>query len=109
LNEDFKRHLDAGSVEDALRVGTEILRRRQPVDVLIGMAQLRAARGEEKEACRLLSAAAVVGGDRGRVWSEISRVAGLLGARGRSIRQLARKESLRAQMSHHSARLRKPD
>lgn len=109
LNEDFKRHLDAGSVEDALRVGTEILRRRQPVDVLIGMAQLRAARGEEKEACRLLSAAAVVGGDRGRVWAEIARVAGLLGARGRSIRQLARKESLRAQVSHHSARLRKTD
>ncbi|MFC8394370.1 glycosyltransferase family 4 protein [Streptomyces sp. NPDC057238] len=109
LNEDFKRHVGAGNVEDALRVGTEILRRRQPVDVLIGMAELRAARGQAKEACRLLAAAAVVGGDRGRVWSEISRVAALLGPRGRAIRQLARKESVRAQVTHHSARLRKGD
>ncbi|GHB43514.1 hypothetical protein GCM10010377_37830 [Streptomyces viridiviolaceus] len=109
LNEDFKRHVSTGNVEDALRVGTEILRRRQPVDVLIGMAELRAARGQAKEACQLLAAAAIVGGDRGRVWSEISRVAALLGARGRAIRQLARKESMRAQVTHHSARLRKGD
>ncbi|GAA2254701.1 hypothetical protein GCM10010415_13880 [Streptomyces atrovirens] len=107
--DDFKRHATAGNVEDALRVGTEILRRRQPVDVLIGMAELRAARNETKEACRLLAAAAIAGGDRGRVWAEIARVSALLGARGRAIRQIARKESIRAQVSHHSARLRKTD
>ncbi|MEU4980367.1 glycosyltransferase family 4 protein [Streptomyces sp. NPDC021969] len=109
LNEDFKRHVATGNVEDALRVGTEILRRRQPVDVLIGMAELQAARGRTGEACRLLAAAAIAGGDRGRVWSEISRVAALLGPRGRAIRQLARRESVRAQVTHHSARLRKGD
>ncbi|MEU3730465.1 glycosyltransferase family 4 protein [Streptomyces sp. NPDC033538] len=109
LNEDFKRHVGKGNIEDALRVGTEILRRRQPVDVLIGMAELRAGRGQTKEACQLLAAAAIAGGDRGRVWAEISRVAALLGARGRAIRQLARRESVRAQVTHHSARLRKGD
>ncbi|CQR62259.1 Hypothetical Protein sle_27980 [Streptomyces leeuwenhoekii] len=107
LNEDFKRHMRSGNVEDALRVGTEILRRRQPVDVLIGMAELRAGRGQAKEACQLLAAAAIAGGDRGRVWSEIARVAALLGPRGRSIRLLARRESVRAQVTTHSARLRK--
>ncbi|MEU6087614.1 glycosyltransferase family 4 protein [Streptomyces sp. NPDC047085] len=108
LAEDFTRHFTAGRHDEALRVGTEILRRRQPVDVLIGMAEIRAARGDADEAFRLLSAAAIAGGDRGRVWSEISRVAGDLGARGRAIRQLARKESIRIDLANRSARLLKP-
>lgn len=109
LAEDFTRHFDAGRHDDALRVGTEILRRRQPVDVLIGMAEIRARRGESEEACRLLSAAAIAGGDRARVWTEVARVANLLGPRGRSIRQLARKEAVRVQLGNHSARLLKSD
>ncbi|MFH9819146.1 hypothetical protein [Streptomyces sp. NPDC017230] len=56
---------------------------------------------------RLLAAAAIAGGGRGRVRAEISRVAAPLGTRGRAIRQLAREESVRAQVTHHSARLRK--
>ncbi|MER6219832.1 glycosyltransferase family 4 protein [Streptomyces sp900105755] len=109
LNEDFARHFTAGRQDEALRVGWEILRRRQPVDVLIGMAEIRASRGETDGALRLLSAAAIAGGDRGRVWSEISRVAGDLGARGRAIRQLARKESIRIELANRSARLLKSD
>ncbi|MFI5793361.1 glycosyltransferase family 4 protein [Streptomyces sp. NPDC051677] len=109
LAEDFARHFDAGRHDDALRVGTEILRRRQPVDVLIGMAEIQAGRGEPEEACRLLSAAAIAGGDRARVWSEVARVANLLGPRGRSIRQLARKEAVRVQLGNQSARLLKSD
>lgn len=109
LAEDFTRHFRAGKHEEALRVGTEILRRRQPVDVLIGMAEIRARRGNVKDACQLLSAAAIAGGDRARVWSEVARVAGLLGARGRAIRQLARKESIRIELGNRSARLLKSD
>ncbi|MEV6616112.1 glycosyltransferase family 4 protein [Streptomyces sp. NPDC051051] len=107
LIEDFVRHVTAGRDDDALRVGTEILRHRQPVDVLVGMAEIRAGRGEADEACRLLSAAAVAGGDRAQVWTEIARVAGLLGARGRSVRQLARRESVRIRLGSRSARLLK--
>ncbi|MFJ4689915.1 glycosyltransferase family 4 protein [Streptomyces sp. NPDC088766] len=107
LIEDFVRHVTAGRDDDALRVGTEILRHRQPVDVLVGMAEIRAGRGEADEACRLLSAAAVAGGDRAQVWTEIGRVAGLLGARGRSVRQLARRESVRIRLGSRSARLLK--
>ncbi|MFD7131321.1 glycosyltransferase [Streptomyces sp. NPDC059894] len=109
LTEDFTRHFEAGKHDDALRVGTEILRRRQPVDVLIGMAEIRARRGEVKEACRLLSAAAIAGGERARVWTEVARVANLLGTRGRSIRQLARREAVRVQLGNRSARLLKSD
>ncbi|SER37586.1 Glycosyl transferases group 1 [Streptomyces sp. yr375] len=109
LAEDFVRHFTAGRHDDALRVGTEILRRRQPVDVLVGMAEIRARRGEPEEACRLLAAAAIAGGDRARVWTEVARVADLLGARGRSIRQLARKEAVRVQLGNHSSRLLKSD
>ncbi|ARP71942.1 hypothetical protein LK07_21685 [Streptomyces pluripotens] len=109
LAEDFARHFKAGKHDDALRVGTEILRRRQPVDVIIGMAEIRARRGQIREACQLLSAAAIAGGDRGRVWTEVARVADLLGARGRSIRQLARKEAVRIQLGKRSARLLKPE
>jgi hypothetical protein len=109
LAEDFTRHFTAGKHDDALRVGTEILRRRQPVDVLIGMAEIRSGRGDVDEACRLLSAAAIAGGDRMRVWSEIYRVAGGLGARGKAIRQLARKESIRIDLANRSARLLKSD
>ncbi|GAA3297588.1 hypothetical protein GCM10020295_30790 [Streptomyces cinereospinus] len=109
LAEDFARHFKAGKDDEALRVGTEILRRRQPVDVLIGMAEIRARRGDVKEACRLLSAAAIAGGERARVWSEVARVAALLGTRGRSIRQLARKESIRIELGNRSARLLKSD
>ncbi|MFG2359634.1 glycosyltransferase [Streptomyces sp. NPDC048521] len=109
LAEDFTRHFTKGRQDDALRVGTEILRRRQPVDVLIGMAEIRASRGNVDEACRLLSAAAIAGGDRGRVWSEISRVAGDLGPRGKSIRQLARREAIRIDLANRSARLLKSD
>ncbi|MCF4140029.1 glycosyltransferase family 4 protein [Streptomyces sp. Tue 6430] len=107
LIEDFVRHVTAGRDDDALRVGAEILRHRQPVDVLVGMAEIRAGRGEADEACRLLSAAAVAGGDRAQVWTEIARVAGLLGARGRSVRQLARRESVRLRIGSRSARLLK--
>ncbi|MBG0852981.1 glycosyltransferase family 4 protein [Streptomyces spinoverrucosus] len=109
LAEDFTRHFKAGKHDEALRVGTEILRRRQPVDVLMGMAEIRAQRGDVKEACRLLSAAAIAGGDRARVWSEVARVAALLGTRGRAIRQLARKESIRIELGNRSARLLKSD
>ncbi|MCX3059342.1 glycosyltransferase family 4 protein [Streptomyces beihaiensis] len=109
LAEDFTRHFKAGRHQDALRVGEEILRRRQPVDVLIGMAEIRARQGESEKACRLLAAAAVAGGDRGRVWSEVARVAPLLGARGKAIRQLARRESLRIGVGNRSARLLKAD
>ncbi|MFG2885994.1 hypothetical protein ACGFYV_27480 [Streptomyces sp. NPDC048297] len=109
LAEDFNRHFTKGKYDDALRVGTEILRRRQPVDVLIGMAEIRASRGDVDEACQLLSAAAIAGGDRARVWSEVARVAEKLGSRGRSIRQLARKESLRIQLGNRSGRLLKLD
>jgi hypothetical protein len=109
LAEDFARHFDAGRHDDALRVGAEILRRRQPVDVLVGMAEIQARRGESEEACRLLSAAAIAGGDRARLWSEVARVANLLGPRGRSIRQLARKEAVRVQLGNRSARLLKSD
>jgi glycosyltransferase involved in cell wall biosynthesis len=109
LTEDLARHLKSGRQDDALRVGTEILRRRQPVDVLIGMAEIRARRGETGDACRLLSAAAIAGGDRSKVWAEIARVAGLLGTRGRSIRQLARKEAVRIQVSNRSARILKSE
>ncbi|MEU9664950.1 glycosyltransferase family 4 protein [Streptomyces bobili] len=105
--EDFTRHLAAGRHDDALRVGEEILCRRQPVDVLVGMAEIRAGRGEAEEACRLLSAAAIVGGDRARVWAEIGRIADLLGARGRSVRQLARRESVRLRIGNQAARLLK--
>ncbi|MGV9554172.1 glycosyltransferase family 4 protein [Streptomyces sp. NPDC003401] len=107
LIEDFVRHVTAGREEDALRVGAEILRRRQPVDVLVGMAEIRAGRGEADEACRLLSAAAVAGGDRAQVWTEIARVADLLGARGRSVRQFARRESARIRLGGRAARLLK--
>jgi glycosyltransferase involved in cell wall biosynthesis len=106
---DFDRHLSQGKDDDALRVGTEILRRRQPVDVIVGMAEIRARRGDVEEACRLLSAAAIAGGDRARVWSEVARVATLLGTRGRSIRQLARKEAVRIQFGNRSARLLKSE
>ncbi|MFF8193739.1 glycosyltransferase family 4 protein [Streptomyces bobili] len=105
--EDFTRHLAAGRHDDALRVGEEILCRRQPVDVLVGMAEIRAGRGEAEEACRLLSAAAIVGGDRARVWTEIGRIADLLGARGRPVRQLARRESVRLRIGNQAARLLK--
>lgn len=109
LAEDFTRHFEAGRFDDALRVGTEILRRRQPVDVLIGMAEIRARRDDVKAACRLLSAAGIAGGDRARVWTEIARVAALMGPRGRSIRQLARKEAVRLQLGNRSARLLKSE
>lgn len=109
LTKDFDRHFAAGKHDDALRVGTEILRRRQPVDVIIGMAEIRARRGDIGEACRLLSAAAIAGGDRARVWTEVARVAALLGTRGRSIRQLARKEAVRIQLGNRSARLLKSE
>ncbi|MEU6239736.1 glycosyltransferase family 4 protein [Streptomyces sp. NPDC047024] len=109
LAEDFTRHFQAGRHDDALRVGTEILRRRQPVDVLVGMAEIRARRNQPAEACRLLAAAAIAGGDRGRVWAEVARVANLLGARGRAIRQLARKESVRIQLGNRSSRLLKSE
>ncbi|MEV6405843.1 glycosyltransferase family 4 protein [Streptomyces bobili] len=105
--EDFTRHLTAGRHDDALRVGEEILLHRQPVDVLLGMAGIRAGRGEAEEACRLLAAAAIVGGDRARVWTEIGRIAELLGARGRSVRQLARRESVRLRIGNQAARLLK--
>ncbi|MGX1271953.1 glycosyltransferase family 4 protein [Streptomyces phaeoluteigriseus] len=105
--EDFTRHLAAGRHDDALRVGEDILCRRQPVDVLVGMAEIRAGRGEAEEACRLLSAAAIAGGDRARVWTEIGRIAGLLGARGRSVRQLARRESVRLRIGGQAARVLK--
>jgi hypothetical protein len=62
-----------------------------------------------KEACQLLSAAAIAGGDRARVWSEIARVASQLGNRGRSIRQLARKEAIRIEFGNRSARLLKSE
>ncbi|MFJ9720205.1 glycosyltransferase family 4 protein [Streptomyces sp. NPDC101213] len=107
LIEDFVRHVTAGRDDDALRVGAEILRHRQPVDVLVGMAEIRAGRGEADEACRLLSAAAVAGGDRAQVWTEVARVAGLLGARGRSVRQFARRESVRLRIGSRAARLLK--
>ncbi|USQ83128.1 glycosyltransferase family 4 protein [Streptomyces phaeoluteigriseus] len=107
LIEDFTRHLTAGRHDDALRVGEEILCRRQSVDVLVGMAEIRAGRGEAEEACRLLSAAAIAGGDRARVWTEIGRIADLLGARGRSVRQLARRESVRLRIGNQAARLLK--
>jgi glycosyltransferase involved in cell wall biosynthesis len=109
LTENFTRHFEAGKYDDALRVGTEILRRRQPVDVIVGMAEIRARRGDVAEACRLLSAAAIAGGDRARVWTEVARVAGLLGTRGRSIRQLARREAVRIQLGNRSARLLKSE
>ncbi|MFK0103508.1 glycosyltransferase [Streptomyces sp. NPDC091217] len=109
LAEDFTRHFAAGRQDEALRVGTEILRRRQPVDVLIGMAEIRASRGDTDEAFRLLSAAAIAGGERGRVWSEISRVAGNIGARGKAIRQIARKEAIRIDLANRSARLLKSE
>lgn len=109
LAEDFTRHFEKGQHDDALRVGTEILRRRQPVDILLGMAEIRAGRGQIEEASRLLSAAAIAGGERARVWTEVARVAGLLGTRGRSIRQLARKEAVRIQVGNRSARLLKSE
>ena len=109
LAEDFARHFEKGRHDDALRVGTEILRRRQPVDILLGMAEIRARRGQTGEASRLLSAAAIAGGERARVWTEVARVAGLLGSRGRSIKQLARKEAVRIQVGNRSARLLKSE
>jgi hypothetical protein len=109
LAEDFARHFEKGRHDDALSVGTEILRRRQPVDVLLGMAEIRARRGQTGEACRLLSAAVLAGGERARVWTEVARVAGLLGTRGRAIRQLARKEAVRIQVGNRSARLLKSE
>ena len=109
LAEDFARHFEKGRHDDALRVGTEILRRRQPVDILLGMAEIRARRGQTGEACRLLSAAVLAGGERARVWTEVARVAGLLGTRGRAIRQLARKEAVRIQVGNRSARLLKSE
>ncbi|MEU6350015.1 glycosyltransferase family 4 protein [Streptomyces sp. NPDC047072] len=108
LAEDFTRHMEKGQHDDALRVGTEILRRRQPVDVLVGMAEIRARRGQTEDAVKLLSAAAIAGGERARVWTEVARVAELLGARGRSIRSLARKEAVRIQVGNRSARLLAP-
>ncbi|GGL76096.1 hypothetical protein GCM10010129_19690 [Streptomyces fumigatiscleroticus] len=109
LTEDFARHFAKGQHDDALRVGTEILRRRQPVDVILGMAEIRALRGDVKEASRLLSAAAIAGGERARVWTEVARVAELLGSRGRSVRQLARKEAIRIQLANRSARILKSE
>ncbi|MGW0826176.1 glycosyltransferase family 4 protein [Streptomyces sp. NPDC002845] len=109
LAEDFNRHFKAGNHDDALRVGTEILRRRQPAGILLGMAEIAALRGDVDKACELLAAAALSGGERARVWSEIGRLAALLGTRGRAIRQLARRESLRIQLSNHSSRLLKSD
>lgn len=77
--------------------------------MVMSMAEIRARRGQIGEACRLLSAAAIAGGERAKVWTEVVRVAGLLGPRGRSIRRLARKEAVRIQVGNRSARLLKSE
>ncbi|MFF3565691.1 glycosyltransferase family 4 protein [Streptomyces sp. NPDC002574] len=104
LTEDFVEHFKAGRDEDALRVGAEILRRRQPADVVIGMAEIRARRGEKAAALSLLAALACVGGTRSWAWSEIARVAGLLGPEGRAVYRMARREALRIKLANRAAR-----
>ncbi|MDX3238023.1 glycosyltransferase family 4 protein [Streptomyces sp. ME03-5709C] len=104
MTEDFVEHFTAGRDEDALRVGAEILRRRQPADVVIGMAEIRARRGETSAALNLLAALACVGGTRSWAWSEIARVAGLLGPEGRAVHRLARREALRIRLANRAAR-----
>jgi hypothetical protein len=93
--EEFRWLLDAGHEENALRVGREILLRHQSTDVLTGMAEIHARRGEPAEALHLLAAAACLGGHRSRAWLEIARIAELLGPEGESLRRLAHHEAAR--------------
>ncbi len=93
--EEFRLLLGAGREESALRVGREILRRQPSTDVLTGMAEVHARHGRTAEAMHLLGAVACLGGRRFLAWREISRIAGLLGAEGRSLERFAQREARR--------------
>ncbi|MEO3750367.1 glycosyltransferase family 4 protein [Streptomyces sp. B6B3] len=100
--EEFRMLLGAGREESALRVGREILRRQPSTDVLTGMAEVHARHGRTAEAMQLLGAVACLGGRRFLVWREISRIAGLLGPEGRSLRRFAEREGRRIRSRNQS-------
>ncbi|KPI10478.1 hypothetical protein OK074_0113 [Actinobacteria bacterium OK074] len=91
----FKERLEVGDVESARRIGEEILKKRKPVDVLIGMAHIFVREGDTEQTKRMLSLAAMARDDRAMIWIRIAEIAALMGKDGKALRTFAAQEALR--------------